>query len=103
MAKVSRLMADDAPDGDRRGKSQPTQSTSVPNLMDRVRLEHEMDRIKRERDRKQKSLENRIGQSQKAGRPIPKAVIKMHRQQINGMTIQVEEILQKILKMDEES
>lgn len=103
MAKVSRLMADDAPDDDRRGKSQPTQSTSVPNLMDRVRLEHEMDRIKRERDRKQKGLENRIKQSQRDGRPIPKTVIKIQRQQINGLTIQVEEILQKILKMDEES
>ena len=98
MAKVTRLMADQDEDDD----GPPVKEQVIPNLMARVRLEHEMEALRRDRDKRQKHLDNMIDQSEKRGRMFSRSMRIVQQKQVNELTDKIEVVIHKILELDEQ-
>ncbi len=99
MAKVTRLMAE-LPDDD---DGPPIVEKVIPNLMAHVRLEHKMERLRRERDKKQEHLDQMINQNERRGRMFARSMRVAKQQEINELTNKIEEVIQKILELDEQA
>ena len=97
MAKVTRLMADLDDDDD----SPPVKEEVIPNLMARVRLENKMESLRRDRDKRQKHLDEMRDLSAKRGRMLSRSMQIVQQKQINDLTEKVEVAVQALLDLDD--
>lgn len=98
MAKVTRLMADLPEDDD----GPPVVEEIFPNLMARVRLEHEMEGLRRDRDKRQKHLDTLVKLSETRGRMLSRSMMIVQQKQINDLTDKIEVVIQNILELDDQ-
>ena len=99
MAKVTRVMADQDEDDD----GPPVKEQVIPNLMARVRLEHKMESLRRDRDKRQVHLDNLLEQNVKKGRMFSRSMRIVQQKQINDLTNKIEVVIQEILELDEQT
>ena len=82
------------------GDDKGVKKKTVPKLMARVKIERQMEGMRRERDRLYGSIENERKRSQQSGVPVNESVLKMLRRQITDLDNQVEDKIVEIQQLE---
>lgn len=80
-------------------KKKPT-GTKVPNLMARVKIEREMEALRRERDKVTESLKTERTRAKQSGVPVSDAIVKMLRRNIQEFDDQIEDQIEELAKLE---
>lgn len=73
---------------------------TVPKLMARVKIEREMEALRRERNRREEAMKNERQRAMQSGIPVNEAILTMHRKEIGAVDNKIEEKILEIQKLE---
>ncbi len=73
---------------------------TVPQLMARIKIERDMEALRRERDRLEGSMKNERQRSKQSGVPVNESILTMLRKKIGAVDNKIEEKIVEIQKLE---
>lgn len=71
-------------------KANDAKETVVPNLMTRVRIEHELEALRRDRETIEKAVSEQEKEAERKQLPVHEALLKEKQSEIRGLTDKIE-------------
>ncbi len=68
-----------------------SQETVIPNLMTRVRIEHELEALRRDRENIEKAITEQEKEAKRKGAPVHEVLLKEKQSEIRGLNDKIEQ------------